>query len=127
MTNDSKFFKQEPTAPTQEKPTQEEWEAYKNKIEKLKSKIDQKVLDVLGEDDGDDWLRKKIIDFSNQLKHQVSNPRSYVAWHRLTHSTVDSDYAPWLDFTSPNSVKEFCEKLLLELDDKQKCLEYLQQ
>lgn len=127
MTKESDLFSEEPKAPTQEKPTEAEWETYKNEIEQLKLQIEQKATEILGEVDGEIWLHEQIYLFGDKLKQSAPNFIFYIAWHRLINSTATYDFAPWLDIPSPNSVREFCEKLMLDLDDKDKCLDFLKQ
>ncbi|MFA6296001.1 MAG: hypothetical protein WC663_01490 [Patescibacteria group bacterium] len=117
----------EETVLEKEKPTEKEWEDYKTEIENFRGQIYQKAEEVLGNDDGGDWVFRKVQDFTYDVSANIPNYRFFIAFHGLIGSGVSIEKVPFLDLPSPYNVKDFCNKLLLELDDKESCQKYLRE
>lgn len=110
----------------QEKPTKEEWEAYRLEIEKLTAEVSQKADEVLGED-GYFWMNQKIVDFTNELKINYPEYKHCIAWHRMVFSGTYYETSPLLDMPDPYNVKNFLLKLKDELNDQAKCQKYIKE
>ena len=107
-----------------EKPTKEEWEAYKIEIKKLNVEVRQKADEVLGED-GCIWMQQQAVDFTDQLKKNGIDYKHCIAWHIIIGSGMDYENAPRLDFPNSYNVKNFLSQLRDELNNKEKCQRYI--
>ena len=110
-----------------EYPTREEWEAFKERIDNATGKLFQKSEAALGPRMGLYWIQKKIFEFDRNLKVNDINRKSVLAWHVMCRSTTTYEDSPVLDLSGPFSVKESINALLLELEDKEKCMQYVNQ
>lgn len=111
---------------SEQKPTKEEWEAYKKEIETLWDEIMDKAHKIFRGANRHYWIAaKRDALYNKKFFAAFPNHQNYIAWHKIISSGVDYEQAPRLDFPDPYNVKKFCLKLLEELEDEESCLRYV--
>lgn len=93
-----------------------EWQEYDQKIAEMMEELLQKARQKFAGNKGASWLFNEASNFGKLVRENNKDYSRYAAYHRLASSTTTRYQSPKLDLPKPYNVKDFCAKLMGELE-----------